>query len=67
MQLTVNGHTVDVPIHVTTIRLLLDHLQLNKELAIVELNRVILQKDERDEATIQPDDYIEIVQFVGGG
>ncbi len=58
---------MEVPQSITTVVQLLDHLQLNKELAIVEVNAEILQPTERDGKKIQVDDRIEIVQFVGGG
>lgn len=67
MQLTINGHEVTVPSTVTNVGELLTHLQLNAELAIVELNRIILDRAVRDNTAIKQDDYIEIVQFVGGG
>ncbi|WP_107838054.1 sulfur carrier protein ThiS [Metasolibacillus meyeri] len=67
MHLYINGHRMEVPQSITTVVQLLDHLQLNKELAIVEVNAEILQPTERDGKKIQVDDRIEIVQFVGGG
>jgi len=67
MQLTINGHVVDVPATITTIGELLTHLQLNKELAIVELNRIVLERAVRDATQVKHEDTIEIVQFVGGG
>lgn len=67
MRLYVNGHNMEVPKSITTVVQLLEHLQLNKELAIVEVNAEILQPAERDSKEIKADDHIEIVQFVGGG
>ncbi len=67
MNLTVNGRDVQLPEGVTTVRDLLDHFKLNKEMAIVELNQSILDKTTRDEAALSDGDRIEIVQFVGGG
>ncbi len=58
---------MEVPQSITTVVQLLEHLQLNKELAIVEVNAEILQPAERDSKEIKADDHIEIVQFVGGG
>lgn len=58
---------MEVPKSITTVVQLLEHLQLNKELAIVEVNAEILQPAERDSKEIKADDHIEIVQFVGGG
>ncbi|WP_342559108.1 sulfur carrier protein ThiS [Metasolibacillus sp. FSL K6-0083] len=67
LRLYVNGHNMEVPKSITTVVQLLEHLQLNKELAIVEVNAEILQPAERDSKEIKADDHIEIVQFVGGG
>lgn len=67
MNLTVNGRDVQLPDRVITVRDLLDHFKLNKEMAIVELNQSILDKTTRDDAALSDGDRIEIVQFVGGG
>ncbi|MEG0259595.1 MAG: sulfur carrier protein ThiS [Lysinibacillus sp.] len=67
MKLRVNGHELTIDASVETVEQLLDYLQLNKELAIVELNANILEKDVRDDVRIQAGDCVEIVQFVGGG
>lgn len=67
MQLLINGHTLTVPAEVQNIAELLAHLQLNAELAIVELNAIILQAEARDSTILTDGDRIEIVQFVGGG
>ncbi|WP_050182325.1 sulfur carrier protein ThiS [Domibacillus robiginosus] len=67
MKMTVNGREVDVPENVRTVRDLLDHFNLNKDLAIVELNQSILDKTTRDDQKLTNGDRIEIVQFVGGG
>lgn len=67
MQVLINGVTMTVPTDTNTVVQLLEHLKLNKELAIVEVNQVILQPEERDNTPIKEQDKIEIVQFVGGG
>lgn len=67
MNMIVNGREVDLPKNVATVRDLLDHFQLNKELAIVELNQSILDKATRDDEKLTNGDRVEIVQFVGGG
>ncbi|OKL36497.1 sulfur carrier protein ThiS [Domibacillus mangrovi] len=67
MNMTVNGRDVQLPDYVTTVRDLLDHFKLNKDMAIVELNQLILDKTTRDDAALSDGDRIEIVQFVGGG
>ncbi|OES46247.1 sulfur carrier protein ThiS [Domibacillus iocasae] len=67
MNMIVNGREVTLPENVVTVRDLLDHFQLNKELAIVELNQSILDKATRDNKKLTNGDRVEIVQFVGGG
>lgn len=67
MKMTVNGREIEVPENVKTVRDLLDHFKLNKELAIVELNQSILDKASRDDEKLSDGDRVEIVQFVGGG
>ncbi|MCI2255963.1 sulfur carrier protein ThiS [Domibacillus sp. PGB-M46] len=67
MKMTVNGREVEVPENVRTVRDLLDHFDLNKDLAIVELNQSILDKTTRDDQKLANGDRVEIVQFVGGG
>lgn len=67
MKITVNGREVDLPETVATVRNLLDHFGLNKELAIVEVNQSILDKTTRDDQELTNGDRVEIVQFVGGG
>lgn len=67
MKITVNGREVDLPETVATVRNLLEHFGLNKELAIVEVNQSILDKTTRDDQELTNGDRVEIVQFVGGG
>lgn len=39
----------------------------NIDRVVVEVNRVIISKDDFDKAIIKNDDVIEILNFVGGG
>ncbi len=45
--LTINGTELEVPQAVTTVRELLTHLELDRKVVIVELNRNILEKNRR--------------------
>ena len=66
MQIEVNGKPRDVP-EGTSIADLLATLELDSRLVVVELNREIVRRTERDEVGLQAGDRIEIVHFVGGG
>lgn len=66
--LTINGTELEVPQAVTTVRELLTHLELDRKVVIVELNRNILEKKSAHaEALLSNGDRVEIVHFVGGG
>jgi sulfur carrier protein len=66
MKVTLNGKERDVPDGIT-VQDLLDHLELHPRRIAVELNRSIVKRDRFGETAVQPDDSIEILQFVGGG
>lgn len=67
MELLINGESVTVPNHVTTVAKLLSHFKLDDKIMIVELNRNILNKSEHEATLLSDKDKIEIVHFVGGG
>ncbi|GGJ73863.1 sulfur carrier protein [Anoxybacillus voinovskiensis] len=67
MKLIINGEAIDVPERIRTVADLLEHFQLNKKIAIVEVNACILQKEQYATATLNSGDRVEIVHFVGGG
>ncbi|MCL6588295.1 MAG: sulfur carrier protein ThiS [Anoxybacillus sp.] len=67
MKLVINGEAIDVPEHIRTVADLLEHFQLNKKIAIVEVNACILQKEQYEAAALSNGDRVEIVHFVGGG
>ena len=66
MKIKLNGaiRTLNQP---TTIQQLLEDLCLCSDHVVVELNRNILASDLFSKQTLQEDDELEIVQFVGGG
>jgi sulfur carrier protein len=67
VNLIINNDEVRVDDDVETVADLLTHFQLNKKAAIVELNRVILEKGKHAEVKLANGDVVEIVHFVGGG
>lgn len=66
MQIEVNGKTREVA-DGTSVADLLTELELDGRLVVVELNREIVRRTEREEIDLQAGDRIEIVHFVGGG
>lgn len=66
MELVINGETKEVH-DVSTVADLLRAFQLQNKILVIELNRVIINKDVYDETQLSGGDKIEIVHFVGGG
>ena len=66
MQLMVNGETREVA-EGTTVRDLLDQLEVPKGRVAVEVNLEIVRKGDHESHTLQNGDRLEIVTFVGGG
>ncbi len=62
----VNGEQKEV-VGPLTVLGLLEKLEIDLRRVAVELNLEILPKSEYTTTTLQDDDRIEIVQFVGGG
>ncbi|MGD7024188.1 sulfur carrier protein ThiS [Rossellomorea vietnamensis] len=67
MNLIINSDEVLVDEEVDTVADLLSYFELNQKVAIVELNRVILEKSMHAETRLANGDVVEIVHFVGGG
>jgi sulfur carrier protein len=67
MKLIINSDEVQVEDTVLTVEDLLSHFKLDQKVAIVELNRVILEKSKHAEINLANGDVVEIVHFVGGG
>jgi len=51
----------------STVRSLLDDLDLHPGMVVVELNREILERDGYEGVPVSQGDTIELVHFVGGG
>lgn len=66
MNITVNGEQRSAASG-TTVRQLLDELQIPQTRVAVEINLEIAPKATYDQRTLQNGDRIEIVHFVGGG
>lgn len=66
MTLQLNGepYTLEAEISIAE---LLEHLELNPQRVVVELNRAILTPDQFAVTRVAQGDVAEIIQFVGGG
>lgn len=66
MQITLNGERRDVPDRLT-IEGLIQHLSLAPERLAVERNREVVRRAEWPRLSLEEQDQIEIIHFVGGG
>ena len=66
LQIRLNGETCEVP-SALSIRALLDHFDLPKDLVAVERNRAIVPKVQWERVSVESGDELEVVHFVGGG
>jgi len=66
MQLLINGDPHDVP-GPLSVSALLAHLAIDPRRVAVEVNETVIKKARYDDMRIEPDDRVEIVNFVGGG
>jgi thiamine biosynthesis protein ThiS len=68
MRVTINGQEHEIPPAAgSSICSLLEHLGLDPENIVVELNRTILTRDQFAVTALGENDTLELVQFVGGG
>ncbi len=66
MKLIVNGESRDFTDGVSLEGLILQ-LGVRKETVVAEVNRKIIQMDQRSGLKLSDGDQIELIQFVGGG
>ena len=62
----INGENKSTP-QDSSILNLLDIYKINKDRVVIELNKLILEKDKYGSTKLNNNDEIEIVTFVGGG
>jgi sulfur carrier protein len=67
MKLMINGEEVQVPDSLRSITELLEHLKLDDQIVIAEVNQDIISNEKQSETQIKENDRIELVRFVGGG
>lgn len=66
MHVTINGERRELE-GPMTVRILLEHLELDSRRVAVEINRRILKRAEFETAPVSDGDQLEVVHFVGGG
>jgi len=67
MKLTVNGQSIEMPEHVTTVQHVLSHFGLENRIVVVEVDAQIVDKCDFADRIVDEGARIEIVHFVGGG
>lgn len=67
MKLMINGEEIQVPDSLQSITELLEHLKLDDQIVIAEVNQDIISNEKQSETQIKENDKIELVRFVGGG
>ncbi len=66
MRLKINGESAE-NLKAATIRELLEELKIDSGRVAVEVNMSIIKKVDYDHYTLNDEDSVEIVNFVGGG
>ncbi|SFE24358.1 sulfur carrier protein [Lentibacillus persicus] len=67
MSLYINGSTIDLPAHVTTVSDVILHFFDDPPVVIVEHNGDIIDKTSHSTREVADGDKLEFVHFVGGG
>ena len=66
MQILLNGERREVP-GPTTVNGLLEYLRIDARVVAVELNRVVVRRQNHAQTPVDEGAEVEIVSFVGGG
>jgi len=66
INIIINGHKKKIK-HNTTVKQLLDDLKVLDKTMAVAVNMKIIKKDEWDKFTLNENDKVEALNFVGGG
>lgn len=67
MNFQLNGKQVELPSEVNSVEKLLAHYNLQSRIAVVEVNREIVMKEDYETSRLSNGDVVEIIHFVGGG
>jgi sulfur carrier protein len=66
VRVTINGESREIP-GALTLAGLIEHLGLTDGPVAIERNREVVPRAEHARVTVEADDVLEIVHFVGGG
>ncbi|ACM93326.1 thiamine biosynthesis protein ThiS [Nautilia profundicola AmH] len=66
MKIIINGHEKEIQQN-TTVKQLLEDLKVLDKTMAVAVNMKIVKKDDWDKYTLQENDKVEALNFVGGG
>lgn len=66
MKLLINGENKEFPTGIS-LEELIQNLGVRKETVVAEVNRQIVQNDQRPGWKLSDGDQVELIQFVGGG
>jgi len=66
MELLINGEPKEFSDGIS-LEQLIQHLGVRKETVVAEVNRRIIQSEERGGCKLSNGDQVELIQFVGGG
>lgn len=67
MTFQINGKQVELPEEVDSVEKLLLHYNLQSRIAVVEVNKEIVMKEDHEAKRLSNGDVVEIIHFVGGG
>ena len=67
LNIQLNGKLVELPKETDSVEELLKHYNLQNHIAVVEVNKEIVKKEDYQNKSLANGDVIEIIHFVGGG
>lgn len=67
MEFQLNGKLVVLPEEMNSVQKLINHYGLQHRIAVVEINKDIILKEDYKSTMLCDGDAIEIIHFVGGG
>lgn len=67
MNFQLNGKEVELPKEIDSVEKLLTHYDLESRIAVVEVNKEIVRKEDYETSKLSNGDVVEIIHFVGGG
>lgn len=67
MMVYINGKTHEFDKQTMTVVDILNKKQINKDIVVVEINKIIIDKKDYDSTYVKNNDKIEILSFIGGG